>query len=98
MSHPPARSRCQVTGRVIDQHGAPVKFATVTALRLHLLGLGQAGPTGGATTQADGSFCLAGLPPAEYFLHASARSRPLSASPACLDCCSASREFLPGEY
>lgn len=93
-----AGPECAISGRITDQRGVPTGAAAVTAVRAGAPGFGQEETAGGATTDDRGSFCVTDLRPGRYFIRASARSHPPSASPACAECCSAGSEFVPGYY
>ncbi|HEY1549980.1 MAG TPA: carboxypeptidase regulatory-like domain-containing protein [Kofleriaceae bacterium] len=57
----------RITGRVVDDHGAPVKGVDVSAGEAHPIDPNHRS-SDGASTAADGSFELGGLRPVEYQL------------------------------
>jgi hypothetical protein len=83
-----AKEGCSISGRVTDEAGIPIPFAVVSALRSPFAGTDPpAAPVSGSATDGRGEYCIRELPSGEYFVRATARMRPPSASPACDACC-----------
>ncbi|HYM15812.1 MAG TPA: carboxypeptidase regulatory-like domain-containing protein [Dehalococcoidia bacterium] len=76
LAYPPAASGA-ISGTVTDNHGTPIAGAYVLANAQSCCGAGS------ATTAADGTYTITGIPAGSYIVSASASSCPSPPGPPC---------------